>query len=104
MPILKALKLEDIIYQKELVIVIDSYTVIINGKTFYDQAIDSDIKRYKQIRKLTTGQHEDYTAGRLLNYDYNKNHYKFLNIVPVLFFGVDFNLFNCGFVSLTLAS
>ena len=29
-------------------------------KNFYDQAIDSDIKRYKEIRKLTTGQGEDY--------------------------------------------
>ena len=24
-------------------------------KTFYDQVIDSDIKRYEEIRKLTTG-------------------------------------------------
>ena len=28
-------------------------------KNFYDQAIDSDIKRYEKIRKLTTGQGED---------------------------------------------
>ena len=34
--------------------------VIINRKNFYHQAIDSDIKRYDQIRKLTTGQGEDY--------------------------------------------
>ena len=25
-------------------------------KNFYDQTIDSDIKRYEEIRKLTTGQ------------------------------------------------
>ena len=30
-----------------------SYNVIINGKNFYHQPVDSDIKRYKQIRKLT---------------------------------------------------
>ena len=29
--------------------------MIISGKNFYDQAVDSDIKRYKEIRKLTTG-------------------------------------------------
>ena len=29
------------------------YSVIINGKNFYDQAIDSDMKRYEEIRKLT---------------------------------------------------
>ena len=49
--------------------VIANYNVIINGKNFYDQAIDSDIKRYEEIRKLTTGQSEDYTTGYLLEYD-----------------------------------
>ena len=34
--------------------IIKNYNVIINGKSFYDQAIDSDIKRYEDIRKLTT--------------------------------------------------
>ena len=29
-------------------------------KNFYDQAIDSDIKQYEEIRKLTTGQGEHY--------------------------------------------
>ena len=36
-------------------------------KNFYDQAIDSDIKRYEETRKLTTGQGEDYTTGFLLD-------------------------------------
>ena len=40
------------------------------------QPIDSDIKRYKEIRKLTTGQGEDYTTGCLLDYEYIKNHYR----------------------------
>ena len=38
-----------------------------NGKNFYDQAIDSDIKQYEEIRKLTTGQGEGCTT--LLDYD-----------------------------------
>ena len=46
-----------------------------NRKNFYYQAIDSDIKWYKEIRKLTTGQGEDYTIGCLLDYNYIKNHY-----------------------------
>ena len=33
-----------------------------NGKNFYDQAIDSDIKQYKEIRKLTAGQGKGYTT------------------------------------------
>ena len=55
--------------------IIKNYNVIINQKNFYDQVIDSDIKRYKEIRKLTTGQGKDYTTGCLLDYDYIKNHY-----------------------------
>ena len=30
--------------------VIDNYNVIVNGKHFYDHSIDSDIKRYEEIR------------------------------------------------------
>ena len=41
--------------------------VIINGKIFYDQAVDSNIKQYEEIRKLTTRQAEDYTTGCLLD-------------------------------------
>ena len=32
------------------------------------------------MRKLTTGQGEDYTTGYLLNYDYIKNHYRLTEI------------------------
>ena len=42
---------------------IKNYNVIINGEHFYDQPINSDIKRYEKFRKLTTGQSEDYTTG-----------------------------------------
>ena len=54
--------------------------VIINGKKFHDQAIDSDIKRYEEIRKLATGQGKGYTTGCLLDYDYIKNHYRLIAI------------------------
>ena len=40
--------------------VIKYCNVIIIGKNFYDLPIDSDIKRYEEIRKLITGQGEDY--------------------------------------------
>ena len=39
----KRLNLENLIYQ--------NYNVIINGKNFYDQPIDSDIKQYEEIRQ-----------------------------------------------------
>ena len=55
---------------------INNYNVIIIGKKFYDQTIDSNIKRFEEIKKLTTGQGEDYTAGCFLDYEYIKNRYK----------------------------
>ena len=53
---------------------------MINGKNFYDQAIVSDIKRYEEIRKLTTRKGEVYTTACLLDYDYIKNHCRLLAV------------------------
>ena len=47
---------------------------------FYDWTIDSYIKRYEEIRKLTTGQYEDNTAGCLLDYDYTRKHYRLIAV------------------------
>ena len=77
MTILKDLKPKNIIYQKG---VIDNYNVIINAKDFYEHAINSDIKRYEEIRKLITGQDEDYTTGCLWDYDYIKNHSRLIAV------------------------
>ena len=55
--------------------IIKKYNVIINGKNCYNKPINSDEKQYEEIRKLTTGQYEDYTTGCLLNYKYIKSHY-----------------------------
>ena len=49
-----------------------------NEEKFYDQAIDSDIKRYEDIRKLTTVQDEGYITGCLLDYAYIKNNYRLI--------------------------
>ena len=53
--------------------IIKIYNIIINGKNFYDQPIVSDIKRYKEVRKLTTGQGEDYTTGCIKQYSLECN-------------------------------
>ena len=58
--------------------IIQTYNVIINGKSFHDKPTDSYIRRYEEIRKLTTGQGEDYTTGCLLDYDYIKHHYRLI--------------------------
>ena len=49
--------------------IIKNHNVIIIGKSFHDQPIDSDIKRYKEKRKLTARKPEDYTKRSLLVYN-----------------------------------
>ena len=51
-----------------------------NGKNFYNQANDSDIKRCEEIRKLTTGQGQDYASGCSLEFDYIKNIYRLIAV------------------------
>ena len=41
-------------------------------KKFYEQPVDSDIKRYQEKRKVRKGQGEDYTTRYLLHYNYIK--------------------------------
>ena len=72
MLLLEDSKLKDIIYQNELLIVVMSSSM--------EKTTDSDRKRYEEIRKLTTGQGEDYTTGCLLDYDYIKNHYRLMAV------------------------
>ena len=56
------------------------YNVMVDGKNFFDQPINSMIKKYKNISKIATGQGEDYTTGCLLDYSYFKDHYKMIAI------------------------
>ena len=49
---------------------------MIDGRNFFDQPINSMTKTYENIRKIATGQGDDYTTGCLLDYPYFKNHYK----------------------------
>ena len=49
---------------------------MIDGKNVFDQRINNMIKTYENIRKITTGQGDDYTTGSLLDYTYFKNLYK----------------------------
>ena len=54
---------------------ITNYNVLIDGRNFYDQPINYQIKKYDEIRKITTGIGDDYTTGCLLDYQYFKDHY-----------------------------
>ena len=53
---------------------------MIDGKNFFDQPINSTNKTYENIRKIATGQRDDYATGCLLDYYYFKDHYKMIAI------------------------
>ena len=55
--------------------------VLIDGRNFYDQPINDQIKKYDEIRKVTAGQGDDYTTGCLLDYKYFKDHYQLIEVV-----------------------
>ena len=53
---------------------------MIDGKNCFDQPINSMIETYENIRKIATGQGDDYTIGCLLDYSYFKDYYKMIAI------------------------
>ena len=56
------------------------YNVIIDGKNFYDNPIESDIGKYRELKKVMIGKGEYYTTGSLLDYDYFNKHYKLVAV------------------------
>ena len=59
---------------------IKDYNVTINGRNFFDQPIENYLNTYDNIRKIATGQGDDYTTGCLLDYHYFKKYYKLVAI------------------------
>ena len=49
---------------------VENYNIEIDGRNFYDQSINDSIKKYDEIRKISTGQGDDYTTGCLLDFAY----------------------------------
>ena len=45
---------------------------MIDGKNFFDQLVKNDKVIYENIRKISTGQGDDYTTVCLLDYTYFK--------------------------------
>ena len=53
---------------------------MIDGKNFFDQPVKNNKVTYENIRKIATGQGDDYTTGCLLDYIYFKNYYKMIAV------------------------
>ena len=55
---------------------LNKYNVIIDGRNFYNNPVESDTEKYRELEKVMIGKGEDYTSGSLLDYNYFKKHYK----------------------------
>ena len=53
---------------------------MIDGRNSYDQSINDLIKQYNEVRKVSTGNGDDYTKGGLLNYVYFKDNYTLIAV------------------------
>ena len=52
--------------------------MLIDGRNFYDQPMNYQIKNYDEIKKIATGKGDDYTTGYMLDYQYFKDHYQLI--------------------------
>ena len=52
---------------------ITNYNILIDGRNFYDQPINNQIKMYDEIRKIATGKGDDYATGCSLRNDHNQS-------------------------------
>ena len=59
---------------------INNYNVLIDGRNFYDQPINSDERQYDELRKVTLGKGDDYTTGCLLDFAYFKRDCKIIAV------------------------
>ena len=49
---------------------IENYNIKIDGRNFYDQPINDSVKQNDEVKKVSAGQGDDYTAGCLLEFAY----------------------------------
>ena len=59
---------------------LNKYNFIIDGRNFYDNPIESDIEKYRKLKKVKIGKEEDYTTGSLLDYNYFDKHCKLVAV------------------------
>ena len=59
---------------------ITNYNVLIDGRNFYDQPINDQIKKYDEVRKVMTGKGDDYTTGSFLGSYYVLKHYQLIAV------------------------
>ena len=53
---------------------------MVNEENFFDQLIKNNKIIYENIRKIATGQRDDYITGCLLDYEYFKDSYRMMAV------------------------
>ena len=59
---------------------LEKYNVIIDGRNFYDNPFESDIEKYRELKKIMIGKGEDNTTGSLFDFNYFDKHYKLVAV------------------------
>ena len=59
---------------------LEKYNNNIDGRNFYDNPIESDIEKYRELKEVMIGKGEDYTTGSLLDFNYFDKHYKLVAV------------------------
>ena len=57
---------------------IENYNIETDGRNFYDQLINDSVKQYDEVRKISTGQGDDYRTGCLLDFAYFEKNYRLI--------------------------
>ena len=59
---------------------LEKYNVIIDGRNFYDNPIESDIEKYRELKKVMIGKGDYYITGSLFDFNYFDKHYKLVAV------------------------
>ena len=59
---------------------LEKYNVITDGRSCYDNPIESDIEKYRELKRVMIGKGEDYATGSLLDFHYFDEYYKLVAV------------------------
>ena len=59
---------------------LEKYNVTTDGRNFYDNPIENDIEKYRELTKVMIGKGEDNTTGSLFDFNYFNKHYKLVAV------------------------
>ena len=59
---------------------LNKYNVLIDGRSFYDNPIESDIENYRELKKVMIRKGGNYTTGSLLDFNYFDKHYELVAV------------------------